>query len=340
MLAAARAEARKTCDTDLARARRLRDDAARARAELDAERKHQQAMKRIEAGNVARVKEARRASSRERRQESDDEVRGNIPPELLYLFERVKRQIKGSAHMSRTEAFLHYAEDHPDEELAALEDRTDALIAELEARERGETVRRNPKKAAKKRADAAVCGQEKQIHRLRSKVRTLEEKLAKRRNPRRPPREWWNRCLASVSAQRHAKDPAAVCGASWWAMPSSRRARIVRELEHGSPRDRRRAVAIAKAERNRHARHGRQASKPAKTDKRKGERPRANRRPNPLVPIHSVTYIEQKPGDRKPHLYEHEFEGRRPRLRKTDGKPLKIVRGNSGYSVRDGWIHD
>ncbi len=42
----------------------------------------------------------------ERQAESDDEVRSNIPPELVALFERVKRGIKASPRMSRTEAFL------------------------------------------------------------------------------------------------------------------------------------------------------------------------------------------------------------------------------------------
>ena len=42
----------------------------------------------------------------ERQAESDDEVRSNIPPELVALFERVKRGIKASPRMSRTESFL------------------------------------------------------------------------------------------------------------------------------------------------------------------------------------------------------------------------------------------
>jgi hypothetical protein len=58
------------------------------------------------------------------------------PPELVALFERVKRGIKASPRMSRTEAFLHYAEENPDEVLAAVDDKTDALIRELEAQHR------------------------------------------------------------------------------------------------------------------------------------------------------------------------------------------------------------
>jgi hypothetical protein len=82
----------------------------------------------------------------ERQAESDDEVRSNIPPELVALFERVKRGIKASPCMSRTEAFLHYAEENPDDVLVATEDKTDALIRELEAQynEARRSLRRPP----------------------------------------------------------------------------------------------------------------------------------------------------------------------------------------------------
>ncbi|MGA7124403.1 MAG: hypothetical protein WBY94_30150 [Polyangiaceae bacterium] len=48
--------------------------------------------------------------------------------------------------MSRTESFLHYAEENPDEVLAAVDDKTDALIRELEAqhREARRSLRRPP----------------------------------------------------------------------------------------------------------------------------------------------------------------------------------------------------
>lgn len=81
--------------------------------------------------------------------------------------------------------------------------------------------------------------------------RNAKKGHAKRKNPRRPPKRWWDHCLAGVNAQRHARDPAAVCGATWWKMPASERARIVHRWERGSPRQRRVAVAVAKAERNR-----------------------------------------------------------------------------------------
>jgi predicted RNA methylase len=53
--------------------------------------------------------------------ESDDEVRQNIPDHLIPLFNRVRLGIRETGSKSRTEAFLEYAEQHPGEELAAVE---------------------------------------------------------------------------------------------------------------------------------------------------------------------------------------------------------------------------
>lgn len=286
MLRAARAEARAQCDVDLAKARKLKTEAARTRAERDAEAAHQRTMRRLErhakeraAGGKA--KGPRLARARERQQESDDEVRGNIPPELAFLFERVKRQIKGSPRRTRTEEFLDYAHEHPDEELAALEDKTDALIRELEARQR-------------------------------------------QANPKRPPRAWWDDCIARVEAAgrasgRRVREPQAVCGAAWWKLPSQRRAAIVRKLEGAKDaRTRGAALALARLER----RHN--AGKPCG----------AERRGNPRELV-SLVYLEQKPGDGEPYEYEHAFEGERPSLSMRGGKAQ--IKGGS-YITRDGWL--
>lgn len=76
------------------------------------------------------------ARGREAMGESDDEVRQNIAPEYHALFERVKRSIKGGPRMSRTESFMKYVEEHPREADAAIEDQTEALIRQLERRQR------------------------------------------------------------------------------------------------------------------------------------------------------------------------------------------------------------
>jgi hypothetical protein len=133
---AERLHAKDACATGLAEARGIANKVQRARAELAAEQQYRRELKRIERGNRQRFKETRRATQKERQAESDDEVRGNIPPDLVGLWERVKRSIKGSPRMSRTEAFLHYAEEHPDEVLAVIEDKTEAMVRELEQQER------------------------------------------------------------------------------------------------------------------------------------------------------------------------------------------------------------
>jgi septation ring formation regulator EzrA len=51
----------------------------------------------------------------EAKRESDDEVRQGIPPELVPIFDTVRRSIKGTPRLSRTEAFLHWADEHENE---------------------------------------------------------------------------------------------------------------------------------------------------------------------------------------------------------------------------------
>jgi hypothetical protein len=113
-LHAERQAARDACTVRREEAKRATSDAiGAARAELESERKYQEDLKRIEGGNRERRLATKRASGRERRSESDDEVRVNIPAELVALFERVKDGIKTSPRETRTEAFLRYAEVAP-----------------------------------------------------------------------------------------------------------------------------------------------------------------------------------------------------------------------------------
>lgn|SRR5487761_2591633 len=78
-----------------------------------------------------------------------------VPSELLSLFERVKRGIRGSARETRTENFLRYAEEHPEEVLAALDDKTEQVIRDLERQQREVTrqMRRPPKYTPAQLAD-------------------------------------------------------------------------------------------------------------------------------------------------------------------------------------------
>lgn len=109
-------------------------DLEKASQALHHERHYQREIKRIEANNRAGHCSIVRASAAERAQESAGEVEGNIPPEYVPLWKRVQGKIKGSSRRSRTEAFLRYAEEHPNEIVEAQEDNVDATIRALEKR--------------------------------------------------------------------------------------------------------------------------------------------------------------------------------------------------------------
>lgn len=130
-VAAARQAGRDKCTADHAHARDLATAAERARAELAAERDYQRELRRLESYSKASAKKIRK-NAHESLTQSDDQVRGNLPPELVHLFNRVRGSIKGSARRTRTEAFLQYAEENPGEVLEAMGDRSDEVIAALE----------------------------------------------------------------------------------------------------------------------------------------------------------------------------------------------------------------
>lgn len=104
-----RARVRAECGLSRAEARAAGDaeilDAVQAYA---AERGHQASLKR-EPGKPSRV------VVKERLSESDDEVRGNIDPELAPVWEVMRRRIKAGPRSSRTEVFLQWVHDHAGE---------------------------------------------------------------------------------------------------------------------------------------------------------------------------------------------------------------------------------
>lgn len=51
-------------------------------------------------------------NARERLQESDDAVRAELPPELLPVWERVRRTIRATGYATRVECFLDWVHDH------------------------------------------------------------------------------------------------------------------------------------------------------------------------------------------------------------------------------------
>lgn len=141
-IAREKAEARAVCKKAKADVRASAKSATeRAKADLRAERQMQ---REIAAAEGRLRKQEQRTTATERRAESDDEVRNNIDPELRPLFDRVRRSIKGSARQSRTEAFLHYAEENPAEVIDAQEREAIQEISRLQREERD--LRRHLKK--------------------------------------------------------------------------------------------------------------------------------------------------------------------------------------------------
>jgi hypothetical protein len=117
-LAELRAAQRGTCEDTKREARAaLTSELARALDERQTERQRQASEAELDASERRRLRAAIRTTAKERKQESDDEVRGNIPPELVSVFDKIRTKIKGSSRTSRTEAFLQFAEENPGEVL-------------------------------------------------------------------------------------------------------------------------------------------------------------------------------------------------------------------------------
>ena len=137
-----------------------RQEVTSPRAKLAEERRYQAELRRIERLYIKKMAETRKASRVERRSEDDDAVRSNLPPEYIGLWERVKSKIRGGDRKSRTEAFMQYAEEHPGELLEVLEDRSDALVRDLERQER---EHRKLARARPRRRAAVAAGAEEEV---------------------------------------------------------------------------------------------------------------------------------------------------------------------------------
>ena len=104
--------------------------------------------------SIAKERRQERASAKVRRSESDDEVLKNIDPSLHPLFHRVKGTLRSNPRMSRTEAFMQYVHDHPDEAIPRWEATyTDTYFAreyEKHLREEGQEPAPPPSKQKSK----------------------------------------------------------------------------------------------------------------------------------------------------------------------------------------------
>jgi hypothetical protein len=205
-------------------------------------------------------------------------------------------------------------------------------------------VVRNPKKAKKRKAPAR-----------KPTTITVRTNKGKKKHARAPNRRWFDRVLASPLGRKHAHDKMrASLSPAWCRMPTSRREREVRKLERGTPRQRRAAVAIAKAEQARadgppRVRNPRMTDDQARAEYERthwGERgkQRIVRRgaadprygtATKLGKLVAVVYETKKGGDAGLTEYVHDFEGRRPDLVYNDGG-LLIAGGD--YVIREGGI--
>lgn len=110
-----RAAARSDCAAAKVAARTAATtEGARRRDELRAERAYQAQLRDL----------AKRHPSppRARRGESDDEVRANLPPELVPVFERARSHARATDRASRTENFLRWVEEDPETVLQIQDD--------------------------------------------------------------------------------------------------------------------------------------------------------------------------------------------------------------------------
>jgi hypothetical protein len=64
----------------------------------------------------------------ETRRERDEQVAVNVPDELLPLWERIHSCIEGETPHARFERFMEYAEEHPDESVAAMQEAADRKV--------------------------------------------------------------------------------------------------------------------------------------------------------------------------------------------------------------------
>lgn len=80
--------------------------------------------------NADRPRQLRRTTA-EKRQESDDEVRSNLEPDMVRVFDSVRRHIKGTPRKSRTEAFLQWAEENPGEVFDIMQHDADRYLSQL-----------------------------------------------------------------------------------------------------------------------------------------------------------------------------------------------------------------
>lgn len=116
---------------------RLCDGAYYCPARGDAARELEKARDRIELWHAYEASNGRRGGGRKAvprsvyQGEEDERIEGDIPPESVALWRRIKGTIRATDRASRLDAFLQYLHDHPGEALEARQEDADAYARRL-----------------------------------------------------------------------------------------------------------------------------------------------------------------------------------------------------------------
>ncbi|MEO8874154.1 MAG: DUF3560 domain-containing protein [Polyangiaceae bacterium] len=133
---AERAAAHRACSERMRAAQRVTDRAGRRHAEMMAERKRELDLKRVAKAERDRKAGAPAETCLSCVHETDDAVRANLTSDLVPLFDEVSRSIKGGPKESRTEAFLKFAETHPEKVLETTSHEAHTRVEALESAHR------------------------------------------------------------------------------------------------------------------------------------------------------------------------------------------------------------
>lgn len=138
------------------RACKIEADAIKERRTAEVE--HRRELKAIE--RMTRRRDKPLASKRERKGEAADEVAQNIAPELVPLWNKVRRSFKvptrAEGRSTLTEAFEQWAAENPDQVVAAQEEEIARELAERKARPKGGVRKARRRAVADELAAAGV----------------------------------------------------------------------------------------------------------------------------------------------------------------------------------------
>lgn len=124
-----RTRERTACKARKQRVRAAASSVSDQRRKLLEEEKRTQAL--IDRGKKRAEATQRRSSAVERRQESDESARNDLPSALRPVWDQLKGRFRATGRASRAEAFLEWAQANPDEVLRLQSDEADRDVSRL-----------------------------------------------------------------------------------------------------------------------------------------------------------------------------------------------------------------